>query len=93
MSWSRKFEEPIALPGGKHLVTLRDAANYIVALPAAEQQRTHWQTAAAELLMSAERKGIIMLARIAMMQAINHGKKPDDPAPRKKAVKSYRIIR
>jgi hypothetical protein len=33
--WSREFDEPIALPDGK-LVTLRDAANYITALPKKE---------------------------------------------------------
>jgi hypothetical protein len=36
--------------GGSKLVTLRDAANYIVKLPKAEQQAAEWQ-AAAEVLM------------------------------------------
>jgi hypothetical protein len=31
--WSREFDQPIALPGGNKLVTLRDAANYITGLP------------------------------------------------------------
>jgi hypothetical protein len=29
MSWSRKFDDPIALPDGRTLVTLRDAESYI----------------------------------------------------------------
>jgi PilZ domain len=28
-SWSRKFDEPIPLPRGRHLVALRDVGNYI----------------------------------------------------------------
>ena len=30
--WSRKFEEPIALAGGRELITLHDAADYITAV-------------------------------------------------------------
>jgi hypothetical protein len=30
--WSRKFDEPIPLPRGRRLVTLRDAGNYILKL-------------------------------------------------------------
>jgi hypothetical protein len=32
MGWSSKFDEPIPLPNGKPLVTLRDAALYITKL-------------------------------------------------------------
>jgi hypothetical protein len=34
--WDQKFDEPIPLPKGKKLVTLRDAALYITKLPKAE---------------------------------------------------------
>jgi hypothetical protein len=37
MSWSRAFDEPIPLPRGRQLVTLKDAATYIQKLPKAEQ--------------------------------------------------------
>jgi hypothetical protein len=30
--WSRAFDDPIPLPGGGQLITLRDAANYITKL-------------------------------------------------------------
>ena len=50
MPWDQRFSDPIILPGRKPLVTLRDAANYIVKLPKAEQQAPQWQ-AAAEVLM------------------------------------------
>ena len=70
--------------------TLRDAGEYLTALPQAEQ---HWQTAAHELIMAAERGGIVMLAEIAVRQALAHGQPKPSPAPRKKAAKKYRIIR
>jgi hypothetical protein len=31
--WSRKFDEPIPLPNGRQLVTLKDASTYIRKLP------------------------------------------------------------
>jgi hypothetical protein len=34
--WSAKFTEPIPLPKGKPLITLRDAAHYITKLTKAE---------------------------------------------------------
>ncbi|MGL3109180.1 hypothetical protein [Bradyrhizobium sp. BR 1432] len=36
--WNREFDEPISLPGGKELVTLRDAAMYVTLLPAESAQ-------------------------------------------------------
>ena len=54
MSWDQQFFDPIILPGRKQLVTLRDAANYIVKLPKAEQQATPWQTAAEVLMLVGE---------------------------------------
>jgi hypothetical protein len=43
--WSRPFEDPITLPDGGQLVTLKDAADYIMKLPKAEQDLEDWQTA------------------------------------------------
>jgi len=37
--WKREFEDPIPLPRGRQLVTLKDAANYIMKLPKAERAR------------------------------------------------------
>jgi hypothetical protein len=92
--WQTKFYDPIPLPKGKPLVTLRDAALYITKLPKAEQQAPEWQTAAQVLLLVAERNGDAMLAHIAMMQAL-HRDEPNvgaAPAPRGKPGKAYRII-
>jgi hypothetical protein len=53
--WSREFDDPVELSKGKPLVTMRrDAANYIVKLPKAEQQATPWQTAAEVLMLVGE---------------------------------------
>jgi hypothetical protein len=35
--WKRPFADPIPLPRGRHLVTLEDAAGYIMKLPKVEQ--------------------------------------------------------
>lgn len=94
MSWSRRFDHPITLPDGSgELTTLRDAGEYISTLPKAKQSAAHWQTAAGELLTAAERGGILMLAEIAMRQALSHGQPVVAPTPRTKAVKAYRMIR
>ena len=57
MSWGQRFFDPIIVPGRKPLVTLRDAAKYIVKLPKAEQQASQWQ-AAAEVLMLVGEHGL-----------------------------------
>lgn len=37
--WKREFEDPIPLQRGRQLVTLKDAADYIMKLPKAERAR------------------------------------------------------
>ena len=68
--WRRKFEDPIPLPDGRQLVTLRDAADYITSLPKKESDLPEWQTAI-EVLMLVSRSGPTMMARIGMMWALN----------------------
>jgi hypothetical protein len=70
--WLREFESPIAIDGGRTLLTLKDAGEYVAALPAKVSAQDHWQTAVRELLISAERGGIILLAEWAMRRAISH---------------------
>jgi hypothetical protein len=45
--WKRRFDNPIPLPRGRHIVTLEDAAKYIQKLPKAEQELAEWQAAVA----------------------------------------------
>jgi len=68
--WQRKFEDPISPPGGRKLVTLRDAADYITSLPKKESDLPEWQTAI-EVLMLVSRSGPTMMARIGVMKALN----------------------
>jgi hypothetical protein len=51
--WDRPFAEPVELPKGKKLVTLRDAALYITKLPKAEHDAEEWQAAMLALLLVA----------------------------------------
>jgi hypothetical protein len=54
MPWSCPFEDPIPLPRGREILTLQDAANYIIRLSKAEQNATEWQAATEALIMAAE---------------------------------------
>jgi hypothetical protein len=69
--WSRKFEEPIPLPKGRQLVTLRDAGSYITKLPKAEHVAPEWQAAMEALILVATLGGPTMFARIGIMRALN----------------------
>jgi hypothetical protein len=71
LSWSDEFDEPIALPGRKPLVTPRDAALYITKLPKAEHDAKEWQAAMEALILVAEHNGPTMFARIGVMKALN----------------------
>ena len=71
MPWDQKFFDPIELPHGKKLVTLRDAATYITKLPKAEHDAAEWQAAMEALLLVAESGGPTMFARIGVMRALN----------------------
>jgi hypothetical protein len=69
--WGREFDEPIALPDGEKLVVLRDAANYITALPAKEATLPELQAAIEALILVVNLGGPTMFARIGMMRALN----------------------
>jgi hypothetical protein len=69
--WSRRFEDPIPLPGGRQLATLKDAGNYITKLPKAEHATPEWQAAMESLVLVAELGGPTMFARIGVMRALN----------------------
>jgi hypothetical protein len=69
--WKRHFEDPIALPSGRTLHTLMDAATYITKLPEAEHTAPEWQAAMEALMLVAELGGPTMFARIGVMRALN----------------------
>jgi hypothetical protein len=58
------------LTDGRKLVTLRDAADFITSLPKKESALPEWQTAI-EVLLRVSRGGPTMMARIAVMRALN----------------------
>jgi hypothetical protein len=69
LSWSDEFEDPIP-----DVRTLQDAADHILKLPKAQQQLPHWQTAVEMLIRAAEGSPAwLMMARITMLKAMNHG--------------------
>ena len=57
MSWSRKFDEPIA--------------DYITGLPKKEAALPEWQAAFEAVMLVVEQRGPTMFARIAVMKALN----------------------
>ena len=94
MSWSLEFDEPIALANGKSLRTLRDAGDYVCTLPKKEADQYHWRVATSCLLSAAsdEDGGLVMMARIAMVRALQASKPKRKQAPRRRQGKRYRVV-
>jgi hypothetical protein len=51
MSWSRKFDDPIPVPGRPPLRTLRDVAKFLMAMQPRERIQPHWLDAIEALVM------------------------------------------
>jgi hypothetical protein len=82
--WKRAFDEPIPLPRGRELVTLKDAGIHITKLPKAEHQAPEWQAAMQALILVATKGGPTMLARIDIMRALNrHAERVFAPSGKK----------
>jgi hypothetical protein len=71
LPWKRTFDDPIPLPRGRQLVTLKDAGTYITRLPKAEHATAKWQAAMEALILNATLGGPTMFARIGVMRALN----------------------
>jgi hypothetical protein len=72
MPWSTPFDDPIRLRDGRRLVTLQQAADYIMKMPEDVQQQERWQIAVETLINAAETGGgWLMFARIGVMRALN----------------------
>ena len=69
--WKREFDEPIPLPSGRSLVTLKDAGTYITKLPKSDHATPEWQAAMESLILVAEQGGPTMFTRIGIMRAMN----------------------
>jgi hypothetical protein len=71
--WTRKFDEPIPVPKGRRLVTLRDAGDYVAKLPKTKHMTAEWQAAMLALMLVVDLNGPTMMARIGIMRALNRG--------------------
>jgi hypothetical protein len=90
VSWEQFFLEPIELPDGRVLRSLRDAGEFIQSLPQATHERPEWQEAVEALLLVVDHGGDTMLPRTGIMRALNAGK-PIDAQPRRKHAKKHTI--
>ena len=77
MGWDAEFSEPILLPRGKKLTTLRDAAIFITKLPKAEHDADEWQAAMQALMLVADHDGPTMFARIGVMRGLRRHQPKD----------------
>jgi hypothetical protein len=87
------FFDPILTEDGCELRTLRDAGVCVLALPPAEAEREHRQIAMEFLISAAEKGGIVMMAHIAVLRALNTGKAEPEIPRRRKRAQPYRIVR
>jgi hypothetical protein len=72
VSWDSRFPEPIELPCGAKLASLREAIVHLVNTVPSSERGTPVVLTAAELITSAaERGGPIEFARIATLRALN----------------------
>ncbi len=72
MSWSQRFDEPIVLPDGAKLRSLREAVAHLgKVIPKSDHDMPSVTTAAELLTLAAEHGGPIEFARIATLQALN----------------------
>jgi hypothetical protein len=72
MSWDSRFPEPIELPCGVRLASLREAIVHLVnTVPSSERATPVIVTAADLITSAAERDAPIEFARIATLRALN----------------------
>lgn len=84
MSWSRRFDEPIELPDGRKLRTLKEAIAWLAKdIPKSEHTMPKVQAAARMVTEAAENNGPMIFARIGMMQAIHRHRVKEFDALRK----------
>lgn len=84
MSWSKRFDPPIELPEGGRLVTLRDAGDYIRALPLDEQKHPKVEAAVHVILQAADHDGPMIFARMGVAAMLGRHDPAPAPRPRKR---------
>ena len=72
VSWSRRFDEPIELPGGRKLKTLAEAMAWLAKeIPKSEHKMEKVQNAAHCMTQAAEHGGPMIFAQMGMLQAVH----------------------
>ena len=84
MPWSTAFDDPVRVSHKRKLLTLQDAADYIMQLPEDAQHEVHWQTAIETLINAAETGGNVINLMDALKKSLASEK---DAAPIAKVVK------
>jgi hypothetical protein len=70
--WSRRFDEPVELPDGGKLRTLKDAIAWLAKeIPKSEHTTPKVQAAARMVTEAAENNGPMIFARMGVMQAVH----------------------
>lgn len=94
MAWSAQFSDPVPLPGGGQLRTLREAGEYITRLAPEIQALTRWQTAMHVLIQAADHDGPLIFAQWGMTQALsNRGPVYHSPSKDPKWRNNYKLVR
>jgi hypothetical protein len=57
-------------PKGQPLLSLSDAADYVISLPNKVHDTPHWQVAIVQLIDAGERRNFVVHARIAVLRAL-----------------------
>jgi hypothetical protein len=90
--WSRHFFDPIPTGDGGEFRTLRDAGIYILGLPLPKPSASIGKSQMELLISAAEKGGIVMMARIAMLRALNAGKPDPQITPSRKRARPLQSV-
>jgi hypothetical protein len=94
VSWDSRFAQPIELPGGVKLASLREAILHLVnTIPSFERSLPVVLTAAEMITSAAERGGPIEFARIATLRAVNRHAMREFNPDRKEAHWGHRKLK
>jgi hypothetical protein len=91
--WHRTFDDPIPLPDGRELRTLRDAGNFIAKLPKAEHDAPEWESGHPSLDAGRRTPRGYDAASHRHHESLRRHHQPPEPTPRKKRAKKHRVIR
>jgi hypothetical protein len=92
-NWSRRFEDPIPMPDGSTIHTIREAAEYATKLPKRMGDTEPWQHAAGDLAMASEHEAFVFIARVSFYRAVYGDTPPPIGNPKGKKGHRWRTKR